>query len=215
MIGRSSRRFCLAALAAALALAAVVQAKAAALGRTSVGAVASSGLTADHKRGSKFQLAEDGTVMQLCAYLDGLGGVSNASQLVRLVLYRDAGGVPGERVATSDVAFVDAGLQGRWFTLNADRELLGPGRYWIAIDTGDAANVLRYYADGTGNWYGNAESNLSDPSNPFGPGASRRCAWRCTTVLRTKAPAESSPSAMRSRFLRPVGGPNARGRSAP
>jgi len=49
--------------------------------------------------------------------------------------------------------------------------LLTPGRYWIALDTAGTAGVLRYYADGSSNWYGNAERNVYQASDPFGPGS--------------------------------------------
>ncbi len=84
-------------LVALLVLAFAAPVHAQSFGKTTAGAVPSDGLRADYKRGSRFALTEQATVTQLCAYLDGLGGVS-ATQSVRLALYRDAGGVPGIKV---------------------------------------------------------------------------------------------------------------------
>jgi len=55
--------------------------------------------------------------------------------------------------------------------LRADPVVLTAGRYWIVVDSGATAGVLRYYADGSGNWYGNAETSAYEASNPFGPGS--------------------------------------------
>src|SRR5690242_827226 len=88
----------LAALAALLTLVALTPAHAQTLGRTTIGTTPSGGLRADFSRGSKFSSTGGGTLTQLCAYLDGKGGASG-SQNVRLVLYRDANGVPGAKIS--------------------------------------------------------------------------------------------------------------------
>src|SRR4051812_29741008 len=98
-------------------LAGLSPAHAQSFGRTTAGTVPSDGLRADFKRGSKFALAEQGTVTQLCAYLDGQGGVS-ATQSVRLALYRDASGVPTTKVGESVTRTITAGAAASWVCLD-------------------------------------------------------------------------------------------------
>src|SRR5688572_16784685 len=88
------------AIAVLLLLNIVPPAHAATLGQTAVGTIPSAGLTANFKRGSKFALAEAGTIESVCAYLDGNGGVSG-NQEVRFAVYRDTNGVPGQKVGQS------------------------------------------------------------------------------------------------------------------
>ena len=63
-------------------------------GRTTVAANPSSGLSADYKRASKFTMPKAGWLVDLEAYLSGLGGVSG-SQQVNVVVYSDNNGAPG------------------------------------------------------------------------------------------------------------------------
>lgn len=157
-------------------LTALVPAEAASiLGRNTVGSVPSGALRADYKRGSKFQLAEAGTLQSLCAYLDGNGGGagSGTKQEFRIAVYRDVNGVPGEKVTeTTPDTTVDQGSAGFWHCVGASHVPLLPGAYWLVLHTG--ANAYgRYYADGTsGNWYGNADAFGDGASNPFGAGSS-------------------------------------------
>jgi hypothetical protein len=52
------------------------------------GPLTSQGLTANSKRGSKFTPPEPGTVNNLCAYMDGMGGATGTQEF-RLALYSD------------------------------------------------------------------------------------------------------------------------------
>jgi hypothetical protein len=150
-------------------------------GRTTIGATPSGGLRADFKRGSKFTLSAPGTLRQLCTYIDGQGGgaSSNHAQYFRLVVYRDASGVPGARVAeTTYEQAMGQGGAARWVCGETYYTPLTPGDYWIVIHTGggngdlpnDGASIIRYYFDGTGNWYGNADTYADDASTTFGVG---------------------------------------------
>jgi len=142
-------------------------------GRSTVGASPSKGMAADQKRGSKFTLTDKATLLGFTAYLDGGGGVSGTQQ-VRMVLYRDAGGTPGNRVAESDtVATIAAGAAGRWVTFAAPAATLDPGNYWIVIHTGAAGGVARNWGgDGAANWYGNNTDVFVDgPGSTFGTGS--------------------------------------------
>jgi hypothetical protein len=141
-------------------------------GRTTVGTNASGALRAQYKRGSPIDVTKSGQVTSINAYLDTLGGTSG-TQDIRMALYRDAGGAPGQVVTDSPVQTLSSGNSAGWykFPLNGPTPvMITPGRYWIMIHTGDNAGVIRYYADGTGNWYGNADAFADGVSNPFGPG---------------------------------------------
>lgn len=139
-------------------------------GRLDVAPTPSGGMLANHKRGSKFTLVEKGTLLRFSAYLDGAGG-SAGSQTVRMVLYRDSGGVPGTLVAQSGTTTITAGSTGRWVSFAASATALDPGAYWIVIHTGDTAGVSRNRGgDGPANWYGNADPFSDGPANPFGTG---------------------------------------------
>jgi hypothetical protein len=129
----------------------------------------SSGLTANFKRGSRINLPERGAPYYLSAYLDGLGG-GTSPQTVRLALYRDADGVPGERVVTTEEMTMAPGSQPQWRTaLRIDAQPdLDPGDYWLIIHSGGTAGVIRDYGDGASSWYGNADQYSDGPSSPFG-----------------------------------------------
>jgi hypothetical protein len=68
------------------------------------------------------------------------------------------------------LVWVEAGMSPRWLTsYSGGAVTLAPGKYWLVLHTSQQA-VSRYYADGTGNWYGNADNFLDGPSTPFGAG---------------------------------------------
>lgn len=140
-------------------------------GRTTIAATPSGGLSANFKRGSRFSLTERGRVAYLSAYLDSLGGGASA-QSARLALYRDAAGVPGERLATSDEITLPAGRQAQWRTagISGSQPTLDPGDYWLVIHSGGSPGVIRDFGDGAPNWYGNADAYSDGPSSSFGPG---------------------------------------------
>jgi hypothetical protein len=134
------------------------------------GAVPSAGLSAQMKRASRFTAPGPGTVRQLCAYLDGKGGVSNY-QRMRLALYRDNGGVPGVKMFEAPENSVLAGDAARWICQPVPLQPIPAGNYWIAIHTGENAGVIRDYSDGTAtNWYGNADPFDDGAAPTFGAG---------------------------------------------
>ena len=140
-----------------------------AAGRTTVGTTPSKGMTADFKRASSFTLTEPGRLESMSAYLDTLGGASGIGQAWRLALYRDANGVPGSKVVESfGSSGTAAGRRANWLTDGSYSPLLSPGKYWIAIHTGATGGLLRNFADGTGNWYGNADPYSDGASSPYG-----------------------------------------------
>jgi len=139
-------------------------------GRTAIASGTSTGLRADYKRGSSFSLTEAGRVNAITMYLDGNGG-SSGTQSVGFGLYADAGGKPGSLVTYWWVYEpVRAGMPGQWLTAKVPPVVLASGRYWLIIYSGSPAGVVRYYADGTGNWYGNAANPIDPFSKQFGSG---------------------------------------------
>jgi hypothetical protein len=139
-------------------------------GRTTVASSRSGGMTANQKRASSFTVSGTGMATRLTAYLDGLGGMSGV-QYVQPALYRDANGVPGELVSRGGYITIHSGQPGTWL----DSAVLGetkltPGKYWLALLSSLPGGVARYALDGTGNWYGNADTFTDDFSNPFGAG---------------------------------------------
>lgn len=139
------------------------------VGRTTIGSIPSAGLSANFKRGSKFSVTERGSLQNFCAYLDGHGGVSG-SQTVRYVLYKDANGVPGKKITESETITVTEITSPSWQCAWTDVAPVDVGNYWLVIHTGPQAGVIRDYADGTGNWYGNADTFSDGASDPFGSG---------------------------------------------
>jgi hypothetical protein len=143
-------------------------------GRLTIGTTPSNGMTADFKRGSSFVMPERGKLSAITAYIDGLGTTStDAQQSLRFVLYRDANGSPGEKVFEGGPRGRRGGNPAAWLTDAAPPAIaptLDPGRYWIALQTGATGGVIRNYADGTGNWYGNADTFSDGANTPFGAG---------------------------------------------
>jgi hypothetical protein len=174
MTPQTPLRRALGAFAALLMLAAAVQTHAETFGRTTIGANPSGGLREHYKRGSKFTLSEAGTLQRLCAYVDGKGGGTGTSgrQYFQILLYNDVSGAPGNRVAGTRDLQILPGAAAEWACTEVALTPLNPGNYWIVLFTGWDAAVGRYYADGTGNWYGNTEDFRGrDQSETFGPGS--------------------------------------------
>jgi hypothetical protein len=138
-------------------------------GRTTIGTLPSAGLSGDFKRGSKFSVTERGSLQDFCAYLDGYGGVSG-SQTVRYVLYKDANGVPGQKIAEAGPIVITNNTTPSWQCAWGGVAPVNVGDYWLVIHTGSQAGIVRDYADGTGNWYGNADTFSDGASDPFGSG---------------------------------------------
>jgi hypothetical protein len=146
-------------------------------GRITEAATPSGGLTADHKRASRFTLPGRGTVTSLCAYLDGNGGGGSTWQEFSLVLYTDKNGAPDAKIFETSHETITSGSPAAWFCRSAgvqymDHPLfsLPAGDYWIAIQTGVNAGVIRDYGDGPPNWYSNADALNDGASATFGAG---------------------------------------------
>jgi hypothetical protein len=139
-------------------------------GRITVAATPSGGMTANFKRGSKISVANDGLLTRLSAYIDGKGA-STGTQKIRYVLYHDAGGVPGAKVAQSSEITVKAGQAGSWLSAETPNTSITAGDYWIVIQSGDTGGIARNYGDGAANWYGNADTYSDGAASTFGSGS--------------------------------------------
>jgi hypothetical protein len=139
-------------------------------GRTNIGTIVSNGLSADYKRGAKFTLSEPAVVTSMNAYLDGYGGPASGYQIIRLAIYQDANGVPGIKVGESTAREMYAQSIAQWYTFPVQNVPLPPGKYWLVIHSGATGGIVRDYADGAPNWYGNADSFADQATSPFGSG---------------------------------------------
>src|SRR5262249_11815745 len=74
-------------------------------GKTTVGASSQGSAAANNKRVSKYTLSGSGTATSMAMYLKG----GTASQPVRLVLYADNAGAPGNLVAVTGETTIAAG----------------------------------------------------------------------------------------------------------
>lgn len=155
-----------------LLLTALTPAYSASFGRSTVGATPSAGLRADFKRGSKVVLTEKGTAKSICIYVDLKGG-GTGSQAVRLALYRDRNGVPGELVLETQSGDFPASptRAADWYCYPSAAVPLEPGAYWAMIHSGSNPGIVRYYYDGAANWYGNVDLYSDGSADQAGSGS--------------------------------------------
>jgi hypothetical protein len=167
---RSVRAY-LASLIALLifSLADITPAHAAEFGRRTAGSIPSAGLSADFKRGSRFTAPASGVLVGLCAYIDGLGGAPG-QQDVRLALYTDRNGTPATKIVESVTQTIVAGAQPAWACFDTAWVPIAPGEYWIVIHSGGTPGIVRDYADGAANWFGNADAFVDGAATTFGSG---------------------------------------------
>jgi hypothetical protein len=93
-------------------------------------------------------------------------------QNITLVVYRDANGVPGAKLAESFPQFIPAQSPGRWWGFPCHETPLVAGAYWIVIfSSANDAGIVRDYGDGTGKWYGTSDVFDDTAESPFGTGS--------------------------------------------
>jgi hypothetical protein len=128
-----------------------------------------SAMSANTKRASPFTLFAPATVRKLYAYIDGKGATSG-SQTIRAVLYRNAGGLPAAYVTRSFEFTVPAGMSARWVPLYlAPPAQLGPGVYWIGLQSSTTNGVARFAWNSKPNARRfNVDSFANGASDPFG-----------------------------------------------
>jgi hypothetical protein len=141
------------------------------LGRTSIATIPSGGLSANRSRGATFgayQVDNRGIVTALWAYLDGRGGTSGSQQL-RMALYLDDQykDTPVWKLYQTEVVTISAGTSPRWvrFPLKAPLAIGAAGAYWLMLQSGDTAGVVRDYGDGRANWV-SVPDTFADGSAP-------------------------------------------------
>lgn len=136
-------------------------------GKTSVGA-SSDEFAAERKRVSKYALPVAGTISELSAYLAPTS--RSGQQLLKGVLYSNAGGAPGTLLGTStQLTFANTSPAG-WYHLAFPAPIeLPAGEYWIGVITGVGADVAGFrYSSVTGARDYNTNAYAAGPSQSFG-----------------------------------------------
>jgi Fibronectin type III domain len=137
------------------------------LGKTAVGGSADS-FAPDRKRVSAYALATGGTISKLTIYL--APGGATGQQVLKGVIYADAGGSPGSLLAVSnEFTYASSALPG-WYDLTLARPLaVQPARYWIGVITGASTHVAGFRYDQVPNARAvSANVYTAGPSDPFG-----------------------------------------------
>ncbi len=149
------------------------------LGRATVAATPSGGLSANYSRGSSFgayDIPENASLDAFWAYLDGNGGASGSQQL-RVALYYISGtSVPYGKALETQAVTIPAGMAPQWvrFPLQAPAGLgFAPG-YQIMLQSGDTGGVVRDYGDGEANWLGLPDAFGDGAIPSFYPGHTRQ-----------------------------------------
>ncbi len=143
------------------------QASSATFGKTTVGSSSDSFL-ADRKRVSRYALPSAGAVSKLSIYLAPTA--TAGQQLLKGVVYADAGGAPGALLGVSEPLTFKSTNAAGWYDLAFASTLkLAAGNYWIGAITGASSNVAGFrYTSVSGARDYNANSYASGPANPFG-----------------------------------------------
>jgi len=133
------------------------------VGPASAGSVTTT-MGGDSKRASRLSVESAFDAVRLRAYLDGRGG-SSGSQSVRGVIYADASGAPGARIASTNAVTIAAGRSAGWVDFElAKPTALSAGPYWIGLHSSTPSAVAR--------WYGvAAEGALRFNADPYSDGA--------------------------------------------
>ena len=140
-------------------------------GNTNVGAFADNGMFSNYKIVHKATLSAGGFARKLSVY--AIPGVNSPSpQVLKAVIYADAGGTPGALVATGTQVTYRGDVNGAgWFDLPfAAPVQLAPGTYWLGFITGEVTEGMGYRYDVVPNSRAyNQNPYASGPTNPFGP----------------------------------------------
>ena len=139
-------------------------------GRTSVGALTTSGGTNYLDSSGPYGFAGGGSVSKLSAYL--AGGSSSTS--LRGVIYANSGGSPGALVGVTSQVTIAAGQAAGWVDLPfASPVGLGAGSYWLGYWIG-GANIIFFYdaVAGSEAYAPDGYSAAGTPNNPYGPAGS-------------------------------------------
>jgi hypothetical protein len=138
------------------------------LGKITVGANGEA-LLANRIRVNSYALDEVASVKRLRVYLRPYISAPG-QQVIRGVIYADAGAAPGPLLGTSDQLVFHSSDPPGWYDLTLPQPVsLQPGRYWIGLHAGSTSSVARVRWDSVS---GSRVSKIRDfgsgPSNPFG-----------------------------------------------
>ena len=140
---------------------------------------------ADAKVVSKYT-ARAGTVLRLTGFVNGLGQAIG-SQKIRAVVYADAGGEPGRRIAVSNEVTISSGTVGKWFDFPLPSTFaVQAGTIWMGYITGATPGVILLRWSGlSNNSRSNANSYAAGASDPFGAGTPGRLRLSLYATYRT------------------------------
>lgn len=130
------------------------------------------------KQVTRYSLPTEGYAQEINVYLQPTG--LSGQQLLEGVIYADAGGMPGSRLATTDDLTYPSTASPGWYALKLPRMrttdnpsgllLLQPGAYWIGVIVGADPGVAGVAYDPVpADLTYNANAFTGGPSDPFGP----------------------------------------------
>jgi hypothetical protein len=128
-------------------------------------------LGADTKQVIKATLTERATVSKLTGFFGGSHEYSpGTTQAVKAVIYADAGGVPGAKIAEGTAVAIDDYAAYTWYDLPfGSPPTIDPGDYWLGYISGGAALAIRFQYSPTGGVRAtNADVYSDGASDPFG-----------------------------------------------
>jgi subtilisin family serine protease len=138
------------------------------LGKTTIGANGEA-LAANRTQVNSYSLGEAGIVKRLRVNLRP-NPTLTGQQVIRGVVYGDAGGVPGPLLAASNQLVFHSTDPSGWYDLPLpDPVSLQPGKYWIGLLAGSTSKIAKIRWDSVP---GSRVSNVRDfalgPNDPFG-----------------------------------------------
>jgi hypothetical protein len=127
------------------------------------------GLAADLKAVNRYSLPTAATGAEMRVYLAPTG--TPGQQVIRGIVYADAGGVPGALLGVTDELTFQSSATAGWYHLPFSSPLdLASGDYWLGIISGPQPNVAAFAYDPVPDvGAGNANPYAAGPSDPFGP----------------------------------------------
>ena len=144
------------------------------VGNNSQSGAPSSGLSANFSRGGKYSgfTVPDSLVTAFWAYLDGNGG-GTGSQQVRVAFYVDyeTRDLSMVKQYESQTVTIPAGMPAQWvrFPLKAPVAISQNPAFWLMLQSGDNAGVVRDYGDPIANWWGFADTYADGATPDFYP----------------------------------------------
>jgi hypothetical protein len=132
-------------------------------GNTSVSGAGTASMTAGYFKGSKFTLAEDGTVTKFTAYVAGAG---TNNQAVKISCYIDNAGAPGALKGCSNEVTITAAQAAGWQDFTISSFALTAGTYWLGYFAGATEAGANSYRQTTGGVHATCADSYPTPANP-------------------------------------------------